>query len=355
MIEEEGEPQKKVRRKRIARGKICSVWNCNKNRSKNGVGVFRFPKPDKEPARFAKWVSVVKHTRANFTYHPASSFICADHFPEESIANLTKVRLLRENNPYDNTPWKLMPDAVPLIALLPPRPRTGSSIQSILVEDSTNVRSTTRRPAAAKRERKRIVDALLQASELETAKPLQPQKESVEDDHMDCDPWTRPKNHPLNAGLNHGVAPSQFRWSRKLSTEMSIKEEEAREQVEMTIADIPFVHVDMAHFAKEELNGNDLVLKEHDVGDDLFNEEMDGKDEVIVNEEKDLNESLMDEDEFHVKVEDCSLDYIVKEEVEIDERLKREPGGIQADCNRKETKEWYVEGCTIKQEAEEGL
>ncbi|XP_076056684.1 uncharacterized protein LOC143034472 isoform X2 [Oratosquilla oratoria] len=123
---------------------------------------------------------------------------------------------------------------------------------------------------------------------------------------------------------------------------------------EDTVVDFPFIHVDMEHFAKEELNGNDLVIKEHSVGKDFLTKEIDGIDEIVVKEEKDVDESMMNEDEFRVKVED-SLDCVVKEEVEIDERLKEEPGGIQADCNGKETKEWYVEGCTIKQEVEEGL
>ncbi|XP_076056687.1 uncharacterized protein LOC143034473 isoform X2 [Oratosquilla oratoria] len=313
MIDEKSEPpKKKVRKRNIDQGRCCSVWKCGKSRGRHGLGVFGFPKPDKEPARFAKWVRVVKHTRANFTYHPASSFICADHFPEESIANLTKIRLLREQNPHDKTPWKLVPDAVPLISMLPPRPRPGSSLKSTPVAGTSmtsslanhnhiTVRSIPGRPAAAKRERKRIVDALLQASELETAKSPQPYTEPDEDDYMDYDPWTRPKNHPLNAGLNHGVVPSQSKWSRKLSTEMSIEEEEAHEQVEMTVPDFPFIYVDMEHFANEEFNDNDFI-KEHDVGEDFWNE-MDGMDEVVVKEET-VNESLLDEDEFHVNIVD---------------------------------------------------
>ncbi|XP_076039646.1 SCAN domain-containing protein 3-like [Oratosquilla oratoria] len=161
-------------------------------------------------------------------------------------------------------------------------------------------------------------------------------------------------DHPLKARPNHGVVPSQFKWSKKLSTEMSIGEEEASEQVEMTVADFSFIHVDMEHFTKEELNGNDLVIKEHEAGEDFLNEEMDCKDEVVVKEEKDVDESLMDEDEFNVKIEDGSLDNIVKEEVEIDERLKEESDGMPAkDCNGKKIKEWYIEGYTITQEAEE--
>ncbi|XP_076056679.1 uncharacterized protein LOC143034470 isoform X1 [Oratosquilla oratoria] len=130
---------------------------------------------------------------------------------------------------------------------------------------------------------------------------------------------------------------------------------------EGSVADFPLVHVDMEHFVKEELNGNDLVIKEHDVEEGF----MDDMDEVVVKEEKDVygymndedvDESLMDEDELLVKVEDGSIDCVVKEEVEIDEKLKEESDVISAEvCNGKEKKEWYLEGCTIKQEVEEGL
>ncbi|XP_076056693.1 uncharacterized protein LOC143034476 isoform X2 [Oratosquilla oratoria] len=239
--------------------------------------------------------------------------------------------------------------------------------------------------------------------------------------------------HPMKAHLNHGVVSSRFKRSTKSSTEMSIEEKEAHEQVEMTtkrkIAEsgdsvhtrtLPFkcsphsgqqavqelgerpgsnsskgkcskrvqkskskqigvqretkargrmtrgtsnggasdcseegAVVDFS-FVKEELNSNDLVIKEHNVGEYFLKEEMDGMDEVVV-KEKNVDESLMDEDEFHVKV-DSSLDYIMKEEHEIDERLKEEPGGMPAeDCNGKEVKEWCIEGCIIKQEVVEEL
>ncbi|XP_076056692.1 uncharacterized protein LOC143034476 isoform X1 [Oratosquilla oratoria] len=240
-------------------------------------------------------------------------------------------------------------------------------------------------------------------------------------------------DHPMKAHLNHGVVSSRFKRSTKSSTEMSIEEKEAHEQVEMTtkrkIAEsgdsvhtrtLPFkcsphsgqqavqelgerpgsnsskgkcskrvqkskskqigvqretkargrmtrgtsnggasdcseegAVVDFS-FVKEELNSNDLVIKEHNVGEYFLKEEMDGMDEVVV-KEKNVDESLMDEDEFHVKV-DSSLDYIMKEEHEIDERLKEEPGGMPAeDCNGKEVKEWCIEGCIIKQEVVEEL
>ncbi|XP_076056682.1 uncharacterized protein LOC143034471 isoform X2 [Oratosquilla oratoria] len=249
--------------------------------------------------------------------------------------------------------------------------------------------------------------------------------------------------HPVKAQLKHGAVPSQFKWSIKMLTEMSIKEKKASQQVEMatkrkiansegsvhtcklplkcsshsgdqviqesrgsssskssrksksrqmhaqgeskargriakgssngggsncsdkgTVADFPFAYVDIEHFAKEKLNGNDLVIKEHSVSEGFLNEEMDSMDEVVKKEkvvygymnDESVGESLMDEDEFLVKVEDGSFDCVVKEEVEIDERLKEESCVIPAeDCNGKEIKECYTEECTIKQEVEEGL
>lgn len=151
-MSEEDKPKRKERKKTNS-GKCCSVWGCSKNSSRDGVGVFSFPKPDKEPARHEEWMRVVNYTRADFRYHPASSFVCADHFDVGDIENLMKIRLLSAYNPNDSTPWKLAPGAVPKIEKLP-RPAPGSTQSPSLTSPSpatATSRQAPRHSAAAKK------------------------------------------------------------------------------------------------------------------------------------------------------------------------------------------------------------
>ncbi|XP_076056689.1 uncharacterized protein LOC143034474 isoform X1 [Oratosquilla oratoria] len=186
---------------------------------------------------------------------------------------------------------------------------------------------------------------------------------------------------------NHGVL-SQIKWLKQFSTE----EEEANEKVEMVDFE-DSVHTSMLSFICTPHNGKQVIQdleespcssswngKSSNRSRESESKQMSAQRESNARgrktrltsngngydssdegsfadlEENDVDESLIDEDEFHVKTEDGSLDYVVKEEVEIDERLKEEPGEIPAEyCNGKEIKEWHIEGCTIKQEIEEGL
>ncbi|XP_063595966.1 uncharacterized protein LOC134772780 [Penaeus indicus] len=265
-------PVKKCQKKRPPCGKCCSVWGCNNSRRKDRLGVFSFPKPEHEPERHAEWVRVVRQTRADFRYHPSSSFICADHFPEESISNLTKIRLLSARNPHDNTPWKLVPGAVPIISKLPPRPRLGSTISPAKPKaQSTPTKLTRRRLAAVKRERRRHMDAALHAEAEKMVPPAPAEPDELGEpsngpDHPDYIFLKVEDNLEGNLESNHKEPVSESTMSNKKLIEtvdgLVIKEESDN----IFVADN-----DMMEKVKEEREDEMIVWKIED--DVTFKEE----------------------------------------------------------------------------------
>jgi hypothetical protein len=166
---------KKPRRKRSPQGKRCGVYGCS-NTNKDGVGLHIFPNQEDFPKRHAAWSRVVRHTRANFRWESDTvSFVCSDNFADDAV-NRMKKRLMSEVHPERKVNWRLKPDAVPSISLLPaacpvhgtpnifslppgPVPVTPNSASN---SGRKQICSTPRpkRTVAARRERRKVSPAL---------------------------------------------------------------------------------------------------------------------------------------------------------------------------------------------------
>ncbi|XP_064630138.1 uncharacterized protein LOC135489004 [Lineus longissimus] len=208
----------KPKRPRKDGGTRCAAWGCDNSKLKDNIGVFEFPCKNKEPERFSCWCKVVKRTRMDFRYVKGTSRLCAAHFDDSQIANLTRIKSMREADPEAarKIPWRLASDARPNPALMSKRPIHGTSTSTptpvtpaapLAGTEETprrpprTIPRTRLRPGAAKLERKRTVqDAMMDAT------PILPVEPPV-----DCG---TDMNQPLLDGVESEQQPNEVSHSQ---------------------------------------------------------------------------------------------------------------------------------------------